>query len=45
MAYQEKVDRAIEALTLEQANAAFRKYIDPAKLASAYAGDFAKVAK
>ena len=45
MAYQLKVDRAIEALTLEQANAAFRKYIDPAKLAAAYAGDFAKAAK
>jgi zinc protease len=45
MAYQAKVDRAIEALTLEQANAAFRKYIDPSKLASAYAGDFAKAAK
>jgi zinc protease len=45
MAYQAKVDRAIEALTLEQANAAFRKYIDPSKLASAYAGDFARTPK
>jgi zinc protease len=43
--YQAKVDRAIESLTLDQANAAFRKYIDPAKLATAYAGDFAKTAK
>ena len=45
MEYQAKVDRAIEAVTLEQANAAFRKYIDPAKLSTIYAGDFAKVAK
>ncbi|MBC8024047.1 MAG: insulinase family protein [Burkholderiales bacterium] len=45
MAYQARVDRAIEALTLGEVNAAFRKYIDPAKLAGAYAGDFAKAAK
>ena len=45
MEYQAKVDRAIEAVTLEQANAAFRKYIDPAKLSTVYAGDFAKAAK
>jgi zinc protease len=45
MAYQAKVDRAIESLTLEQANTAFRKYIDPSKLAAAYAGDFAKTPK
>ena len=45
MAYQAKVDRAIESVTLDQVNAAFRKYIDPAKLATAYAGDFAKAAK
>jgi zinc protease len=45
MEYQAKVDRDIEAVTLEQANAAFRKYIDPAKLATVYAGDFAKGAK
>jgi zinc protease len=45
MEYQAKVDRAIESVTLEQANAAFRKYIDPAKLATVYAGDFAKAAK
>jgi zinc protease len=45
MAYQAKVDRAIEVLTVEQVNAAFRKYIDPSKLATAYAGDFAKAPK
>jgi len=39
------LDRAIEAVTLEQANAAFRKYVDPAKLVRVYAGDFAKAAK
>jgi zinc protease len=36
------IDRAIEAVTLEQANAAFRKYVDPSKLVMVYAGDFAK---
>ena len=45
MAYQAKVDRDIEAVTLEQANAAFRKYVDPSKLSTIYAGDFAKAAK
>jgi zinc protease len=45
MEYQAKVDRAIEGVTLEQVNAAFRKYIDPSKLATVYAGDFAKAAK
>ncbi len=39
--YVETVDRAIEAVTLEQANDAFRKYMDPAKLVRVYAGDFA----
>jgi zinc protease len=42
MDYVAGVDKAIAAVTLEQANAAFRKYIDPAKLAFVYAGDFAK---
>ncbi len=35
-----RVDAAIAALTLEQVNAALRKYIDPARFASAVAGDF-----
>ena len=43
MAFSEKVDREIEAATVEQVNAAFRKYVDPSKLAFVYAGDFAKV--
>ena len=42
MDYISSVDRAIEAVTLDQANAAFRKYIDPSKLVFVYAGDFAK---
>ena len=42
MDYVAGLDRAIEAVTLEQANAAFRKYFDPAKLVRIYAGDFAK---
>jgi len=39
------LDRAIAAVTLEQANAAFRKYVDPAKLATVYAGDWTKTPK
>ena len=42
MEYTAGIDRAIEAVTLEQANAAFRKYIDPSKLVRVYAGDFRK---
>jgi zinc protease len=42
MDYVAGVDRAIEAVTLDQANAAFRKYIDASKLVMIYAGDFAK---
>jgi len=45
MAFDAKVDRDIEAATVEQVNAAFRKYIDPAKIVFVYAGDFAKAAK
>ena len=45
MAYQAKIDRDIDALTLEQVNTAFRKYVDPSKLVFIYAGDFAKTAK
>jgi zinc protease len=36
------IERAIAATTLQQANAAFRKYVDPAKLVRVYAGDFSK---
>jgi zinc protease len=42
MAYTAGVDKAIEGVTLEQANAALRKYVDPASLVTIYAGDFAK---
>jgi zinc protease len=45
MEYTAGIDRAIEAVTLEQANAAFRKYVDPSRLVRVYAGDFAKAAK
>jgi zinc protease len=45
MEFMAAQDRAIAAVTLEQANAAFRKYVDPAKLARVYAGDWAKAAK
>jgi zinc protease len=45
MAFAAKIDRDIEALTLEQANAAFRKYVDASKLVFVYAGDFAKTGK
>jgi zinc protease len=36
----QKVDDAIAALTLEQVNAAFRKYIRPDRWATAFGGDF-----
>ena len=42
MDFDAKVDAAIAALTLDQVNAAFRKYIDPSKAAVFAAGDFAK---
>jgi zinc protease len=45
MAFDQRLDQAIEALTLEQVNAAFRKHIDAMQLVSVYAGDFAKGAK
>jgi zinc protease len=37
-----RIDAAIAAVTLESANAALRKYVDPQGIAFAYAGDFAK---
>jgi hypothetical protein len=45
MAYVDGVDKAVAAVTLDEANAAFRKYVDPASLVTIYAGDFAKGAK
>jgi len=37
-----QVDRELEAVTPESATAALRKYVEPADIAFAYAGDFAK---
>jgi zinc protease len=42
--YDEQQDARIQALTLEQVNAAFRKYVDPAGVSIVKAGDFKKVA-
>jgi zinc protease len=42
MAFSAEIDAKIEALTLDQANAALRKYVDPEKLVTAVAGDFGK---
>jgi zinc protease len=44
-AFSGKVDAAIEALTVADVNAALRKYVDPAQIVWAYAGDFAKAKK
>jgi zinc protease len=41
-AYSAEIDKAIEALTPEQVNAAFRKYVKPDAFAAFFAGDFAK---
>jgi zinc protease len=37
-----RIDAAIEAVTLPQANEAMRKYVSPGSLAEVFAGDFAK---
>ena len=37
-----KIDAGLEAVTVEQANAVLRKYVDAAGFAWSYAGDFAK---
>jgi zinc protease len=42
--FDAELDREIEAVTLDQVNAVFRKYVDPAKLVTVRAGDFAKAA-
>ncbi|MBF23503.1 MAG: peptidase M16 [Pusillimonas sp.] len=39
-AWSAKIDKELEALTLEQVNAAARKYFQPQALSSALAGDF-----
>jgi zinc protease len=42
--YDEQADAKIQALTADQINAAFRKYLDPAAVTIVKAGDFKKVA-
>ncbi|MBC7625174.1 MAG: insulinase family protein [Aeromicrobium sp.] len=44
-AFSAALEAKIEALKADDVSAAFRKYIDPAKLTFIKAGDFAKVAK
>jgi zinc protease len=44
MAYDTQLDAAVSALTVQQVNDAFRKYIDPSKLVIVKAGDFANKA-
>ena len=41
-AFSGDLDRAIASVSVEQADAALRKYLKPAGLATFYAGDFAK---
>jgi zinc protease len=40
MMWEEQVEQKIQALTVDQVNAAFRKHIDPTKLSIVKAGDF-----
>ena len=40
----EQLEAKIQALTLEQINAAFRKYMDPVGVSIVKAGDFKKAA-
>ena len=42
MAYSGAVDKKLAALTPEEVQAAFRKYVDPKKFVTVSAGDFAK---
>ena len=42
--YDEQMDSKIQSLTVDQINAAFRKYMDPAAVTIVKAGDFKKVA-
>ena len=39
-AFSQQVDQALQQLTPAQVNAAWRAYIDPAKLVLAWGGDF-----
>ena len=40
LAWDEEMDAKLEALTLDQVNAAFRRHIDASALSIAKAGDF-----
>lgn len=44
-AWSEKIDQALAALTVEQVNAAIRKYLQPQQFSSVAAGDFEKKKK
>ncbi|MGE0772531.1 MAG: M16 family metallopeptidase [Cyclobacteriaceae bacterium] len=44
-AWEEKVEKAVEALTAASVNAAMKKYLDPSKINIIKAGDFAKAKK
>ncbi|MEZ0484131.1 M16 family metallopeptidase [Fibrella aquatica] len=45
MAFDAELDKKLEALTPEVINAAVKKHIDPSKIVTVRAGDFAKVKK
>ena len=45
MEYVEGLEAKVKTLTVEQVNAAIRKYLDPKQLFVVNAGDFAKVEK
>lgn len=45
LAFSAEIDARIQAMTLDEVNAAIRKYIEPGKFLSVYAGDFAGAAK
>ncbi len=45
MKFTAELDARIETVTLDDVNAAIKKYIDPARFAHVYAGDFAQAAK
>jgi zinc protease len=45
LAWDAELDAKLQALTLEQVNAAFRRHIDPRRLSIVKGGDFATVGK
>ena len=45
MSFERQREDRLNAVTLEQVNAAIRKYFDPAKLVQVFAGDFKSTAK